>query len=189
MSKATQVNKEAKMIKLAELLATVRIDEGEKNTLKTVFSEDPFVYKTLRDLLFGFELDEGQKNIVGNFRIIKKLLRKIFIPELDKTIPIGKNYDLWQTQDIKTATDQNFETIYEAKEHLIGLLEKGFKRLDSPDENEIDLAAKRNFPFLIARNNFITYVDSQIRFLIQFVNMDSLTAEERMKMMQMNSTE
>lgn len=188
MSKLTQTLKDQKMSKLAELLAPARITEGEKNTLKTVFSDDVQAYKILRDVMFGFTIEEGEKNAVSNFKIIKPLLRKIFIPETKKDIAIGQNFDLWQTQDIKVASDENFETIYRAKEILLEMLEAGLKRLDDPDSNSVDISIKKDLPSLIARNSYISYVDSQIRFIIQFVNMDSLSPEERLRMMSMNSS-
>lgn len=187
MSKTIQLAKEQKMRKMADLLSPVRIGEGEKATLQTVFGEEPFVYKTLRDLMFGFELDQEQLNIVASFKIIKPLLRKIFIPYLDKSIEVGQNYDLWQTQDIKTANQDNFEVTYEAKIKLLEMLETAFKRMEDPSLPGVSLTVEKSLPNLIARNSFISYVDSQIRFLVQFVNMDSVTAEERLKMFQTNS--
>lgn len=188
MSKLTQSIKQDKMERIAGLLVTQRIPEGEKNTLKTVFSEDPAVYKILRDLFFGFDLNDDEKRIVANFKIIKPLLRKVFLPTLTKDIPLGQNFDLWQTQDIKTATAESFDTVFSSKVILLDLLETAFKRLDDPDDNHVDLSIKKDLPSLVARNNYISYVDNQVRFLIQFVNMDSLTPEEQLKMMQLNSS-
>lgn len=188
MSKHTKSVDEEKMERIAGLLVANRIPEGEKNTLKTVFSEDPAVYKILRDLFFGFDLTDDEKRIVANFKIIKPLLRKIFLPTLAKDIPLGGNIDLWQTQDIKTATPESFDTVFSSKVILLDLLETAFKRFDDPDDNHVDLSIKKDLPSLVARNSYISYVDSKIRFLIQFVNMDSLTPEEQLKMMQLNSS-
>ena len=188
MSKVTKQIKQDKMQKLTELLAPARISEGEKNTLKTIFGDSMEPYKVLRDLMFGFEITEGEKNIVSSLKIIKPLLRKIFTPKLSKDIAIGQNFDLWQTQDIKTATEDNFETVFEAKEKLIEMLETAFKRLDNPDDNQVSLEITKSLPHLIARSSYISYVDSQVRFLMRFTNMDSLTPEERLKMMQMESS-
>ena len=63
MSKVTKQIKQDKMQKLTELLAPARLNEGEKNTLKTIFGDSMEPYKVLRDLMFGFEITEGEKNI------------------------------------------------------------------------------------------------------------------------------
>lgn len=188
MPKVTQQLKEQKMQRMADLLAPVRLDEGEKHTLKTVFGEDMAVYKVLRDLFFGFPLTEEEHRIVENFKGIKDLLRKIFIPSLQKHIPIGQNYDLWQTQDIKTASEDNFDTVFDAKTKLLNLLEKGFKRMEDIHDNQIILAVEKDLASIVARNNYINYVDSQIRFLMQFVNLEDLSDAEKLKIMQLNSS-
>lgn len=188
MSKATQEIKNQKMSMLAKLLAAPRIIESEKQRLQTVFGADMVIYKALRDCFFGFELDEADKQLVTSIIPVKDLIRKIFIPEVTKDIAIGQNYDLWQTQDIRTSNPDSYKYFYEAKVKILEMLRKSLDRVTDPNLEGVDLEVKdNNFAFVIARNGYISYVDQQIRFIIQFVNMDSLTDEERLKMMQMNS--
>lgn len=188
MSKATQEAKTQKLNTLAKLLAAPRITEDEKQRLQTVFGADMALYKALRDCFFGFELDEADKQLIKFVAPVKDLLRRIFIPTVEKGIAIGQNYDLWQTQDIKTSNPDSFEYFYEAKVKILEMLEKSLQRVENPDLEGVSLGIKdNNFAFAIARNGYISYVDQQIRFIIQFVNMDSLSDEERLKMMQMNS--
>lgn len=189
MSKRTQEEKASKLNVLAKLLAAPRITEAEKQRLQVVFGAEIIIYKVLRDCFFGFELDSDEKAILNSFSPVKDLLRRLFIPEVRKEIAIGQNYDLWQTQDIKTSNPDSYEYFYEAKVKILEMLEKSLARIDDPNAEGISLDVKDNsFTFVIARNGYISYVDQQIRFLIQFVNMDSLTDEERLKMIQMNSS-
>lgn len=189
MSKATQAAKSQKINTLAKLLAAPRVTEAEKQKLQAVFGEDVSVYKALRDCFFGFELDEADKQLLASIVPVKDLVRKFFIPELRKDIAIGQNYDLWQTQDIKTANPDSYEYFYEAKVKILEMLEKSLARLENPDLEGVDLGVKdNNFAFAIARNGYISYIDQQIRFIIQFVNNDSLTDEERLRMLSMNSS-
>lgn len=41
------------------------------------------------------------KNTFGKNDTLLKLLRKVFLPELDPDLPIGQMIDLWMTVDIK----------------------------------------------------------------------------------------
>lgn len=188
MSKNTQIIKSQKLNTLARLLAAARITEPEKQRLQTVFGEDEAIYKALRDCFFGFELDDNQKQELLRCYPVLDLLRRIFIPEVRKDIAIGQNYDLWQTQDIKNSNPDSYEYFYEAKKKILEMLEQSLNRVENPALEGVSLEVNDDsFTFIIARNGYINYIDQQIRFIIQFVNMDSLTDEERLKMIQLNS--
>lgn len=188
MSKVTQQVKEQKMNRMAALLVPARIAEADKQRLSSVFGLEPEIYTAIRDCFFGFELDDNQKYLLTAVTPVKDLMRRIFLPELKKEIAIGQNYDLWQTQDIKTSNPDSYEYFYEAKIKIIAMLEKSLARLENPNLEGVSLEVKDNdFAFIIARNGYISYVDQQIRFIAQFSNMDSMTDEERLKMLQMNS--
>lgn len=175
--------------KLVSLLSPARISEQEKTRLQGVFSDDFIVYKVLRDLFYGFELSEEEKGIAKNYLPIKDLLRKIFLPEVKKDVNLFQTYDLWQTQDLKNPMPEMFEVYREAKWVMLKNLEAALRRIeDHNDDVDIEVKQDTTQGQLLARNAYIGYIDQQIRFIIQFVSMDSLSNEEIQKLMKANSS-
>ncbi len=187
MSKLTETASRAKVERVARLLNPPRMSDMERSQLEGVFSDDPGIYTALRDLFYGFELDENQKEYVKALVPIKPILRKLFLPEVKKDIPFGQTYDLWQTQDLKSVNKDAFETLYDAKQIILQMLETSLERIDDPSKPGISLEMKKDLPFLLGRNGYIPFVDSQIRFLIQFVNQSKLSDAELRQIIQANS--
>lgn len=68
------------------------------------------------------------KNTFKNEEILK-LLRKVFLPELDPTLPIGQMIDLWMTIDLKDRTpDENMVNLT-ARNQLIMHVEQQLMQL------------------------------------------------------------
>lgn len=187
MSKATEQLSKQKLNRMADLLNPPRITEAEKDLLRSVFGIEPEPYIALRDLFFGFEVTPEQESLLSPLRLVKHLLRRLFLPEVKKEIAFGQNYDLWQSQDMKNPSPELFDITFEAKETLLSMLETSLARLDDLSAPGVDLSIKKSLPFVLARNSYIAYVDSQIRFIMHFVNMDSLSPEDRLNMLKMNS--
>ena len=188
MSKAAQEAKTEKMNRIANLTNPPRITQTEKERIKSVFGLEPEIYKALRDCFFGFELDENQNEMLKLSYAVKDLIKKQFLPELNKVIAFGQNYDLWQTQDIKNANPDSYEYFYEAKQKILEMIKKSLERLENPTLKGVDLSVKeKDFTFIIARNGYISYIDQQIRFLMQYAIQDILSEEEVQAMLRMNS--
>lgn len=184
MSKKTQ--NQTKLHEMALLLNPPRINDDEKKSLELYFGTDANTYKALRDCFFGFELTEDEKLTLKNIGA-NDLLRRIFLPEVKKEIPLGQNYDLWQTQDMKSAASAEIELFIKAKQTMLEMLEKSLARLADPNLEGVDLTVKPDHAFILARNGYISYVDQQIRFIIQFVNMGKLSEAEQLEMIRRNS--
>ena len=187
MSKLNKLASNAKLNHLQTLLNPPRITEDEKKTLQLYFSDDEVVYKALRDCFFGFDLTDEEKLVLKNIGA-HNLLRRIFLPEVKKEIPLGQTYDLWQTQDIKAGKQDEINVSIEAKKIILEMIEKSLARLANPELEGVNINDVRDFTHILARNGYISFVDLQIRFIIQFVNMDKLTPEEQMQMIKQNST-
>jgi len=187
MSKATEIAKQQKMAKILALTNPPRISQTEKEQLKTVFGTEPEIYMAMRDCFYGFYLDEYQKQLLKGVLPVKNLVRKVFYPEIGKELAFGQSYDLWQTQDLKTATSESFGYLYDAKVVILEMLEKSLKRLEDPDQDGVSLAVDKDLARLIARNGYISYIDQQIRFLMHFAVSDTLSSEEIQAMLRANS--
>jgi hypothetical protein len=166
-----------------------RISKSDRQILG-FFKNNSEMLISLRNMFFGFDLDEQEVKHIQSLNTpeIKKLLRKIFLPELLKEIPVGQNMDLWKTGDISQATPETFDQVCEAKELLIEMLETSLKRLNKITSKAVDLTPKKNLPALIARNNYIDLVDTKIREIVAMANEKEETIEEALTKMRQNSS-
>lgn len=60
-----------------------------------------------------------------------KLLRKMFLPEVNPTAPLGQNFDLWMTLKIEDQTDDQIITNIKARNTLIHHVESVLMQLNS----------------------------------------------------------
>lgn len=169
-----------------------RITKAEENLLKTVFANRDDLVLTVRNLFFGFDLtDSEKKTITTTFKgtSLRTLMRKIFIPELQKDIPVGQNYDLWQTQDVKEATEATFPLIVQTKTRLLEMLERSLKRLEDIDSDSVNLEPQQDLSLMIARNAYINYVDEQLeRQIVMLANRKEESPEERAERIKKDSS-
>lgn len=178
-------NKNARIERIGLLLQPPRLSKEDTGLLSGVFSDTPDIYVAMRDLFFGFELDDNQKSLLAEVKKISSLIRKIFLPEVKKGIPFGNTFDLWQTKDLQEFDNNN--VYIKAKLLLIKFLETSLARLEDTSLKGVDLTIDPEPSFIIGRNGYINYIDSQIRFLIQHVNIQTLSPEEQRTLMAINS--
>lgn len=93
------------------------------------------------------------KSTFKDNELLLKLLRKIFLPELDPTAPLGQMIDLWMTVNVK------------------------------------EMSAEQALINIIARNQLISHLDSQLIQLNALANMSEETTEERTTRQKKNSAE
>lgn len=87
------------------------------------------------------ELDILKKAFAGNVELLK-LLRKVFLPEIDPTAPLGQQVDLWMTVDLKDLTAEQAMVRLWARNMLITHVEQQLMMLNIlagvPDESVED---------------------------------------------------
>jgi hypothetical protein len=148
-------------------------------------------YLILRNLLLGFELNEEELEIVEKLNTpeLRKLFRKIFIPELGKEIPLGQSIDLWMTIQIPDMYQVQLQL--SARELLIEYLNQALELIKNPNGAKVDLAINFISPdthkLLIARNNFITHIETQLLVMKALAMAQTETPEERSKRLKKNS--
>lgn len=75
----------------------------------------------------------------GNEELVR-LMRKIFLPELDPYAPIGQNIDLWMTVDIKDRTPEEAMIQILARNQLISHVDNMLNQIkllaESPEPTE-----------------------------------------------------
>lgn len=74
------------------------------------------------------ELSLIRNTFKDNLELLK-LMRKIFLPEIDPTAPLGQNIDLWMTVDIKDQTPADAIINLKARNMLINHVDQQLLQL------------------------------------------------------------
>jgi len=95
------------------------------------------------------EIDIIKSSFKGNEKLLK-LLRKVFLPELDPDAPLGQQIDLWMTVPVKELDPQHAMVNILARNHLISHIEQQLISLsvlantDSKTMEEVKEALKKD---------------------------------------------
>lgn len=169
-----------------------RLNKGEEALLRLVFKDREDLLLLMRNLFFGFELTVQEKEVIKNtFKEegIRKIVRKIILPELQADIPIGQNIDLWMTVQIDGKLPEEIATIFESREKLIGILDESLKLLENPDYKKMRLQfdTMPSLVDLVARNSFITHIEFQLGVIRTLANQKEESPEEKVKRVKKDS--
>lgn len=90
------------------------------------------------------------RNTFANNEPLLRLMRKIFLPEIDPKAPIGQIVDLWMTVDIKDMTPEEAYLNLKARNTLITHVDQQLMSLylisqtPSPKESEVKVKVDKN---------------------------------------------
>lgn len=82
------------------------------------------------------EMEVIRSTFRGNETLLK-LLRKIFLPEIDPAAPIGQIIDLWMTMDVKNLLPEQAMVRLIARNELITHVEQQLLQLKVLSEQEV----------------------------------------------------
>ncbi len=191
MAEQKQVQPNSPQAKALSEMQAPRVTDEDCEIL-SVFKNDSNLNLALRNAFMGFELTSIEKSLLENRLVpsVKKVLRKMFLPELEPEIAMGQNIDLWMTNDIAGAEPENFDTVYATKFKLIEMIEIGLGRLDALDDEGVDLTPTKDLAFLKARVNLINHVTMTIQDIVMNANrpIKGMSAEETLKKIKANSS-
>ena len=156
-----------------------RITSDEKEILKQYFLGNEALLLALRNLFFGFKLTDGEKTILGQLHqgLIRQLLRKIFLPEITRDIPIGQSVDLWMT--VKLDIPERDKMNIRARQLLIDDLEKALKTLDTLDNSGVSLKIDKTPEGITYRNTFISHIELQLLAIRSMANEKIESSEQQ----------
>ena len=147
-----------------------RISNEEKELLKNTFKDREDILLAVRNLFFGFELTPVETVLIGGtFKTpeIRHLMRKIFLPELQRDIPIGQSIDLWMT--FKTDNPETFWVNTQARAKMMAMVEQALACLENQSRKRVNLEIlpdklkeSEAEHLFIARNTFISHVELQL---------------------------
>jgi hypothetical protein len=170
-----------------------RISDSDQSLLKSLFQDNEPMLMLVRNLLLGFDMTAEEKEQIKNaFKTeeSRKLMRKIFLPELQKDIPIGQNLDLWMTIEIAGKDESHIRQTTKARTLLIAYLEKALGLLADVDGEKVDISVNdETYDWtLIARNTYVMHIEQQLLTIRQLANEPELTPEEALANMKKDST-
>lgn len=164
--------------------------------IQSVFKDNEELLKTIRSLFFGLELTKAEKDSVKSAFSGNKLFEIFstrFSPRLSKDVPIGQTVDLWAGVDIRNLTKDGIYQAVMARDNLIKMTDKALALLKDPDGEPVDLSFNPLNDItglqvsLVARNSFLSHVETQLGLIKLIANQPSETIEETKKRIAKNS--
>lgn len=155
--------------------APVRINLNEQETelIQQTFTED--LLKTMRALFLGLDVTDADRAIIKTTfanDALRAVVWKRFLPSLDRNTPIGQVQDTWLGTE-QMVFGQPRDTIAQAvayKAESIAMTRQALNLLENPSGSLISLdilpADDTGLQIgLLARNQFIRHIESQLQFL------------------------
>lgn len=176
------------------------LSEQEISVIKAAFSNNEELLKAMRALFLDIDVSETDKSLVssafaGNDALRTAVSRRL-MPTLDKTMPIGQVQDIWlgseqmiygQSLDTIKQTLKYKSLVKKYTEKSIALLsnveaERVSMKLDNLDSQD-EYASE-----LLARNQFIRHIESQLLYLSVIAKTDEKSDEQKKKDRLLDST-
>lgn len=179
--------------KIADVLSRQRITLEDKRIFKGLFTDNYELLQVVRNLFFGFELTAEQKEqIKDKFRSeeSRKVMRKLFLPEISPNDPIGHSGDFWKTSEFMSVKEKEwFDSHRDAKLQIIDKLELALALLVDPDGNKptIQVSSDDSLEDMVARNNFIGHVEQMLIYIYGYTGEEELTPDALADRLRKNS--
>lgn len=162
----------------------MRNSDEDKALLRALFKDRDDLLILVRNLFFGFDLTNDEKQTIRTLfqtNESRALMRKVFLPELGKDVPLGQTVDMWMT--IK-GEGSDVSIMVDARWRLTQYLETALALLENPDGKKVELVltekpTKKVEEILISRKEFIQHVELQLQVMKQLANSKMETEEER----------
>lgn len=176
------------------------INDIEGDLIKQTFSDNEELLKSIRGLMLGLEITTEEKaKIKATFqnKELLKIMWKRFYPTLDKNTPIGQVQDVWMGAEdmIFGRAKDTIQQAVEYKDKALKMTKKALSLLADVDGEKLDLTfeLKDNLmdemqSNLLARNQFIRHVETQLNFLWLIAQQKEKSAGEIEKTKKLNST-
>lgn len=173
------------------------VNEKELGIIKTTFSDNEILLKKIRARMLGLNVSEKDKQDIARVFSDKELytvIKKRFYPTFDMDTPIGQIQDVWLgvEQMIFGATENTVRQAIDYKEEALVLTAKGLESLVNVDMEGVDVSFTNNKDDklgvnLLARNQYVRHVESQLMFLMVIAGKKEETEDQAKKRLGMDS--
>lgn len=167
----------------------MRYSEDEIKFIQAVFSGREDMLRSMQKVLFGHTLtatDETNIKAIAANQTLISILKKEFQPEIATNVPFMQNIDLWMTVSITGKTPQDASLTLQARQVLIQKINEGLRRIIEVDTKESDAIKyellddeELNYIKLIARNEYVSFVDARLFTLQTLAESKEDTPEEK----------
>lgn len=174
------------------------INPEERDLIVATFKDNDILLKALRALFLQLGVSEEEKKLVSSLKPeIKQLLRERYLPALSKDTPIGQVRDVWLGVE-EMVFGHSPDTVWQAinyKEQAIVMTKEALELLDNPD-NKPGYTLEYNPKMipdqlgvkLLARNQFIRHIETQLYTLWIIANQKMETPRETAKRIKADQT-
>ena len=115
----------------------LRFTDGEMNTIKHFFCENPDLMKAIRKWMLQMPLDPIDQSIVKDIIMkqcdLQEVIRKAFLPTLDPNAPPHQLVDLWATLEIKDKAIEIAYPLILARQKLVNYLEQQLLAIENEE--------------------------------------------------------
>ena len=158
-------------------MSELNVNDKEIEIIKETFAGNENLLKAIRALFFGLEVNEGEKLIIKNIfenEDVRRIMWRRFYPQIDRNSPIGQVQDVWLgvEQMVFGMARDTIEQAVAYKELALDYTKKALALLENPEGEAVDLSYSPKIDGasglqikLLARNQFIRHVESQLLFL------------------------
>jgi len=180
---------------IAKQLSSPRINDADKAVIRNTFFNRQDLIIAVRNLFFGQATMHEMEEVKAAFESpeTRRVLRKVILPTMQPDDPLKQSIDLWQTVKIDDVEDNRVYQLVEARAALIEMLEQSLQLLDNGGVGEpVDLSVDpktADFVRLMARNSFISHVETQLVMIVTMAMTTPETPEEAMLRMKKDSNQ
>ena len=170
--------------------------EKDNQLVIATFKDRDNLLKSIRALFLNLGINPQEKEEVRNLSPeIKRILKDKLYPVMDKETPIGQVKDAWlgAEQMVFGHTRETIQQAIEYKNKALKMTQAALELLNE-DGNEIDLTYEPSDldPLgvnLLARNQFIRHIESQLYSLWVIANQKEESAGQKKKRIQADSSQ
>lgn len=178
-----------------------RFTDEELGLLKNAFSESFPVLRLLRVIFLQMPMSEQDeiewRRIFKGNKELCKLMKKIFLPELDADMPLMQQIDLYLTLNIADKEPEHACLLIDAREVVVQYLYQQLEILEEGGDADLHLSELlstdnktgiERFRDFLARNAIITHVEQQLNQIYMLAGKKTETPEETIKRLSQDSS-
>lgn len=158
-----------------------KVNEEDAKIIKKTF-KDESILKSMRVVMLGLAPTDGDKSLVRSIFSdidVRRIVRSRFLPALSRDTPIGTANDVWLGVEsmVFGSPRDTIEQAVKYKEASIAMTRDGLALLENPDAGFISVDLVPNVDMdplqitLLARNQYVRHVESQLMFLWVIANL------------------
>ncbi len=138
-----------------------RFSEDEKNTFRNVFGTNEDILKTLRKLFYQMPLNAVDLSYLSLIKgkELHKLLRKVFLPELDPTVPFQQEVDFYMNIPLKDMPPEIGINYLKAAKKWTDYTDQQLIILEKGNFQEEPKIKFKDFTVLSGKKDTNTYID------------------------------